>query len=379
MSGNQQTHATEDGRSRVIIKSMAEDVRQKVEDIMTALAPKSFNGASVLIKPNMVGPSAPELGHTTKPVVVEAVVRACLDRGAHVMVGDNPGGLRHSSRTVAAATGILDASEGCFTSISERVVQQTGEMTGLTLTVSRAVLDADYVINLPIFKTHLGTGITGAIKNTYGYVAGACKAKLHLEAWQPEQFAEAVCDVFQVRPPDLQIVDGITAIEGNGPCHGGQLRKLGKFIAGNDAVAVDAVMARMMGVDPRDLRVQRAACNRGLGKLDENDIALDGQLAPIPNFKMPVTFGNANREEISAELKGLYPGQMMQTRVTVRPEHQPEVCSNCGDCEVNCPANAISLEPEFAISDACISCFCCVELCPEGALGVPDVEAFRHY
>ncbi len=379
MTSNQESHATGDSRSRVVIKSVAGDVRQAVEEIMTTLAPKTFAGASVLIKPNMVGPSAPALGHTTKPALVTAVVRACLDRGARVMVGDNPGGLRHSSRTVAAATGILDASEGCFTSISERVVQQSGETTGMTLTVSRVVLEADYVINLPVFKTHLGTGITGAIKNTFGYVAGACKASLHLEARTPERFAEAVCDVFQVRPPELQIIDAITAIEGNGPCHGGQLRKVGKLIAGTDAVAVDAVMARMMGVDPEVLPVQRLARDLGLGNLDEADIAIDGELVPIPDFKMPVTFAGADRDEVRSQLKGLYPGQMMQTRTTIKPEHHPEVCSNCGDCEVNCPADAIRLEPEFVISDACISCFCCVELCPEGALNVPDVEAFRHY
>ena len=379
MNSSQESHATGDGRSQVFIKP-SEDVRQAVEEIMTALAPKSFNGASVLIKPNMVGPSAPALGHTTKPVLVTAVVRACLDRGARVMVGDNPGGLRHSSRTVAAATGILDASEGCFTSISERVVQRPGETTGMTLTVSRAVLDADYVINLPIFKTHLGTGITGAIKNTYGYVAGACKASLHLDAWGRDRFAETVCDVFRVRPPELQIVDAITGIEGNGPCHGGQLRQIGKIIAGNDAVAVDAVMARMMGIDPETLPVQTQARDLGLGKLSEADIAIDGELIVIPDYKMPVTYTSGNsRAEAYAELGRLYPGDMMKTRTTIRPEHHPEVCSNCGDCEVNCPADALRLEPEFVISDACISCFCCVELCPEGALNVPDVEAFRHY
>ena len=245
MTIEQDVQTTGDGRSRVIIRSVADDTRQEadvrrtVEEIMTALAPKSFDGALVLVKPNMVGPSSPELGHTTKPVVVGAVVRACLDRGARVMVGDNPGGLRHSSRTVAAATGILDASLGCFTSISERVTQMPGKKTGITLTISRAVLDADYVINLPVFKTHLGSGLSGAIKNTYGYIAGACKAKLHLEASRREEFAEVICDVFEVRPPDLQIIDGTTAIQGNGPCHGGELRGLGKLIAGNDAVAVD--------------------------------------------------------------------------------------------------------------------------------------------
>ncbi len=365
--------------SLVIIETTGTDLRQKVEEIMGVLAPKTFAGATVLVKPNMVGPSAPELGHTTHPELLQAVVRACLDRNAKVIVGDNPGGITRNSRNVAAATGILDASEGCYTSISERVVERTGIDTGYKLVVSGAVLEADYIINMPVFKTHLGMIVTGALKNTYGYVAGACKASLHLQARSNEVFARAVCDVFQVRPPDLNIMDAITAIEGNGPCHGGQLRKVGKLLSSTDALALDAVMARMMGVDPGRLPVQEQARVRGLGALEESEIDIWGQFVVIPNFRMPVTFAPQPGRESADELRGLYPGGMMKGRVMSKPVYLEELCVKCGDCVVNCPAEALTLEPEFNISDECIACFCCVELCPEGALEVPDIEAFRHY
>lgn len=364
--------------TQVIIEPVVDDLRQTVEGLMAALAPKTFAGATVLVKPNMVGPSAPELGHTTHPELVRAVVRACLDRSARVMVGDNPGGINRSSRNVAAITGILDASEGCFTSISERVAERTGAETGLSMVISGAVLEADYVINLPVFKTHLGMMVTGALKNTFGYVAGACKAHLHVEARTTEAFANLICDVHQARPPDLHIMDAITAIEGNGPCHGGRLRKVGKLLAGSDPLAVDAVMARMMGVDPARLPVQEQARARGLGTLEEAEIEIRGELVPIPDFRMPVTFSPPDREGL-AELRGLYPSGMMQSRIAARPLYREEDCVKCGDCVVNCPPQALTLEPEFAISDECIACFCCVELCPEGALEVPDLEAFRHY
>ncbi len=250
--------------SRVIIEPVNADLREKVESIMTALAPKSFASSTVLVKPNMVGPSAPELGHTTSPALVRAVVLACLDRGAKVVVGDNPGGINRNSRTVAERTGILAASEGCFIPISERVAERVGVETGLSLVISQAVLNADYVINLPKFKTHLLMMVTGALKNEFGYVAGACKARLHLQASKTETLAKVICDIHQVRPPDLHIMDAITAIEGNGPCHGGQLRKVGALLAGTDGLAVDCIMARMMGVDPMSLPVQEEAHARGL-------------------------------------------------------------------------------------------------------------------
>jgi MinD superfamily P-loop ATPase len=70
---------------------------------------------------------------------------------------------------------------------------------------------------------------------------------------------------------------------------------------------------------------------------------------------------------------------MMNDRVEAKPEQNEEKCLECGECAINCPPQALILDPEFHISDACIACFCCVELCPEGALTVPDIEAFRHY
>ncbi len=366
--------------SRVIIEKIDTNLTEVVESIMVALAPRTFAGAKVLIKPNMVGPSAPELGHTTHPELVRAVVRSCLDRNGKVSVGDNPGGINRSSRNVAKITGILDASEGCFTPLSDGVVEKTGQETGFPVVISRAILEADYIINLPVFKTHSGMMISGTLKNTFGYVAGACKARLHVQARDAVTFAKTICDVFQVRPPDLHILDAITAIEGNGPCHGGQLREVGKLLSATDPLALDAVMARMMGVDPALLPVQKEALTRGLGVLQEDKVDIWGELVPIPNFKMPVTFYASRLDEKArAEFRRLYPSRMMETRIEIKPERNEEKCILCGDCALNCPAEAMTLEPEFHISDACIACYCCVELCPEGAMEVPDVEVFRHY
>jgi ferredoxin len=248
------------------------------------------------------------------------------------------------------------------------------------MVVSRAVLDADYIINLPRFKTHSFMMATGAIKNTYGYIAGACKAKLHLQASNRKHFASAVCDIYQLRPPDLNIMDAVTVIQGNGPCHGGQLRKVGKLLAGKDALAVDSVMAQMMGVDPDDLPVQREAGIRGLGTMKTGEMEVSGPVEQIPDFQMPVTFSNQRLDdETIKKLQKLYPPGMMLSRTKIFPLQKEEKCALCGECVESCPAEALTIDPEFRISDKCIACYCCVELCPEGALEVPDVEAYRHY
>ncbi len=370
-------------RPTVIIEDVDTRLREKVEKVFDRLAPRTFDGMKVLVKPNLLGPFRPELGFCTHPEVVRAVVRACLDRGAKVTVGDNPGHINRSSTAVAQVTGILDASEGCFLPISDKVVRIKGAESGLILTISKAVLDADYVINVPVLKTHAGTYLSGAMKNLFGYVAGACKAQLHLSAPTRDQFAEMICDINQVRHPDLHLIDAITALEGNGPTHGGTLRQVGQILASDNAVAADSALAAMMGVDPLMLPVQKRAQERGFGLLDLSHARIEGDLRQIPDFKMPNTFiagtteadldraAEANRQR-EARL-----GERLPVRLTTKPVLAKEKCLQCGDCETGCPAGSLTLDPYPEIDDKCIACFCCVELCLEGAFEVPDIEAFR--
>jgi ferredoxin len=203
---------------------------------------------------------------------------------------------------------------------------------------------------------------------------------LHLEAPDQESFARAVCDIYELRPPDLNIMDALTGIEGNGPCHGGHLRKVDSILASTDALALDSIMARMMGILPDNLFVQKEAAARGFGNMAEDAIEIAGSFLPIADFKMPITF----RPELMTEgdvhdLLDLYPADMMNTRISIKPQRNKEKCSLCGECAENCPAGALTTDPEFKISGNCIACFCCVELCNQGALEVPGVDAFQRY
>jgi ferredoxin len=114
--------------------------------------------------------------------------------------------------------------------------------------------------------------------------------------------------------------------------------------------------------------------------LSPDEIDIQGKFEPIPGFKMPVTYRpSIDKTEIREQIGKLYPQGMMEIRTGIKPVQDAGKCMLCGDCETNCPAEAIVLEPDFIISDQCIACYCCVELCPEGALEVPDVEAYRYY
>ena len=117
---------------------------------------------------------------------------------------------------------------------------------------------------------------------------------------------------------------------------------------------------------------KKEALARGLGALVQDETEILGELLPIPGFKMPVTFFAATlSEEERAEFRRLYPFRMMETRIEIKPDRKAEKCIACGDCVLNCPAQCMTMEPEFHIGDGCIACYCCVELCPEGAMEVP--------
>jgi uncharacterized protein (DUF362 family)/NAD-dependent dihydropyrimidine dehydrogenase PreA subunit len=354
------------------------NLAEKIEAVFAAVN-LAMKGKTVLVKPNMLGPFAGDSGVITHPEVVSAVVKSCLSRGATVKVGDNPGGVRKGTVETGEATGLAAASHGCFVPINERVdeISLDSEFAEKVL-ISSLVREVDLIVNVPVFKTHILTGLTGAIKNTYGYVAGAYKSKLHLQAPTRRRMATLICDLFAIRPPDLNIVDGLTAMEGNGPSHG-SIRKLGKIIAGADAVAVDAAVARMMGFNPADLHLLRIAAERGYGTIDEAEIEYVGEVpAAIPGFQIPVTYWP--REEALKAIQALpnqaLPGaDLIVRRSTLAPHLAwPEKCDRCGDCAANCPPQVIGLNPYPEIGRGCISCFCCVELCPNGALEVdlPD-------
>lgn len=338
-------------------------VDQIVELFFREFAP-DLKGLKVLVKPNIITSAAGDSGVVTHPEVVRATVRAARTRGAEVIVGDNPGGIDRNSHWTAKKAGIVDAADGHFVNLSQEVVEVLANSKySDTFVISKAILEADYIVNLPILKTHTLTTITCAIKNCFGYIAGSGKAQLHLKAPGHRRFAEMLVDIYAKRPPDLHILDVLTFMEGNGPTHG-NVRPLGKLLASTDGVALDATAARMIEVEPQELHFLAIAQERGLGTLKAEDIEIVGNFETIPDFKLPTTHFSVPADERAT---------VVQTIGSIRPICFTDKCDRCRRCERNCPPKAITLNPYPTIDDdKCISCYCCAELCPQGAMEVPE-------
>jgi uncharacterized protein (DUF362 family) len=164
----------------------------------------------VLIKPNVLRIARPEEAIVTHPAVVRAVVEKVEELGpSTLVVGDNPGLFNYGANEESfKKTGLMEAAKGYYQNIgseSKRVDFNPDFMP--TVSLSRAVLEADVIISLPKFKTHGLTVMTGAIKNSYGFLPGAQKVKLHRAAGSPDRFHEVIVEVFRLRVPDLYIVD----------------------------------------------------------------------------------------------------------------------------------------------------------------------------
>ena len=351
--------------ARVMIEPADYTSVRRAVDRAFEVFPVHIKGKKVMIKPNVLRASGASEGIVTNPAVLQAVVEKVESmEPASIVVGDNPGMFNYGDNEMSfEKAGLLPASKGYYQNIGNDSVQVEFNPEFMPkLGISRPIMECDTFISLPKFKTHGLTVMTGAIKNSYGILPGAQKARLHKAASAPARFHELMVDVFRIRTPDFFIVDAVVGMEGNGPASP-DLRDIGLLLASDNAVALDGVMATMMGVDPGLLRFLQKAKESGLGDYDLNTIEIIGELKVLPDFKLP---------PLSGELIAGNPAvqQFVENRSTLTPTVAPDLCTGCGTCIDQCPVSALSMEEEFPQVDKeiCITCFCCQESCPEKAI-----------
>lgn len=316
----------------------------------------------VWVKPNMIGNFAPERHATTHPAVISAIVKKLFSLNAKVVVGDNSGIQNMLSDLVTATrTGIFEASQGRFRNISDEVVyKKLGSNFGEIIAVSKIIGDCDIMISVPKMKTHLQTLLTGAIKNSYGIVVGAQKPRLHMKYPNFEDFAGLVAEIYNIRRPDLVIMDAVYVMEGDGPnCF--DTRRLNKIIASTDGVALDHCVAKIMGMDANRIPLLKYCVEKRFGSPTYELQGDDDKV--IKDFKLPRTY-------YKFKAKNSLKDSLVYHFVTgKRIVIDKRICSMCKKCLDVCPVGAISWEDGPVIdSERCILCFCCKEICDTGAI-----------
>ena len=323
-------------------------------------APVIDAGSRVLIKPNFLSPAKPEQALTTHPLILRAAAEYCLEKGARVRISDSPAS--GSFAKVMKKGGYEEALKGLDVTakpFEETVAVDVGEPFG-SIDVAKDAMDADVVINLAKLKTHAMMTLTLGVKNLFGCIVGIQKPEWHLRTGvDRHMFGRLIVSVYEAVGPAYTIIDGILAMEGQGPGKSGTPRHLGVILAGKDAHALDHVACLMTGMDPESLETQSNAREMGVYK---GDVHINGDLNILDDFQFPELGSLAMGPE--------YLGRFMRRFVIQQPVANNKDCKLCGECWKYCPAQAIS-HTDRGISfdtDTCIRCYCCLEVCPHAAI-----------
>jgi uncharacterized protein (DUF362 family)/Pyruvate/2-oxoacid:ferredoxin oxidoreductase delta subunit len=333
-------------------------------------------GMKVLLKINLIGPKSPESAAVTHCEFVRALARILKARGCEVWIGDSAGGAIAGMAPTARAMEVsgmsrVAAEEGALIKNFEREGSRAvapADAPERVYHLAKPVFDADLVINLPKLKTHAAGTYTGAVKNLYGCLPGLRKAEYHRLAPNTRDFGEVLADINLCIKPGLHIMDGIVAMQGNGPTAGAPY-PAGKLLMGTDPLALDAVACSMIGLDIADLPIFDASRRRGVGAWRSEEISLLGgfEKAPrLPGFKVPRAIRVG---KLGASVFG-----GLITFMKKRPVIDLADCVDCGSCVEGCPVKAIDRPTKVIDYGACIECLCCHELCMHGAISLRRVR-----
>lgn len=320
-------------------------------------------GMTVLLKVNMIGPKTPETAAVTHPEFVRAITRILMDRKCEVWIGDSSGG---------AIAGISPTGRSFVVSGFERVAMEEGakiknfDREGVIevdtsvgkMYLAKPLFEADFIINLPKLKTHSAGIYTGAVKNLFGCIPGLRKAAYHKAAPNPKEFGAVLAAINEAVNAGLHIMDGITAMEGEGPT-AGNVYHAEKILISTDPLALDAVASKMIGMNIEDNPIFDAARERNLGewKMEHIEVMGDYMTPPkLPKFKLPRAFRFRKKVNYGLLVNVI-------DLLKARPKIDKNYCKNCNICVESCPVQAIDRESKIINYDKCIECMCCHELC----------------
>lgn len=322
----------------------------------------------VLLKVNLIGPKASDSAAVTHCEFVRAIASRLKKMNCEVWIGDSSGG---------AIAGIAPTVQAFEVSGLNKIAKDVGAIVknfdkeGVVevlrsskpeekMYLAKPAFEADFIINLPKLKTHSAGVYTGAVKNAFGYIPGLKKADYHKNSPDPKDFGEIITDINKAIKTKLHIMDGIIAMQGEGPT-AGEPYDAHKIIISEDPLALDTVACSMIGIDVKDVPILHSAMESRLGVYEQENIELLGDynrdiLPVFSNFKLPKRYRSKKVQNYNALVKVI-------DFLKSRPKINLKVCKQCNMCVESCPVQAINKENKKIDYSRCIECMCCHELC----------------
>jgi uncharacterized protein (DUF362 family) len=138
------------------------------------------------------------------------------------------------------------------------------------------------LVSVPMMKTHGLAQVTLGLKNVVGlfpgtvYEAPRCTMHNAGAKVEPSGTAAVVIDMVRANRMGLTVIDGWSAMEGNGPSNG-TLTPMNVIIAGTDPLATDIVAAAAMGFDAAEVPTFTYAHRAGMLPRSLADIEIRGE------------------------------------------------------------------------------------------------------
>ena len=257
-------------------EKMVEEALSLLGGVQTLIKPKS----TVVIKPNAGHPAPPETSVNVSPAFVAAVIKVLRKAQPKEIILAESAAIGCDTEECLEISGIGKAAEEAGI---DKIIDIKREKDLIKIPIRdaksdlnkvllpRFILEADHIVNLPIFKAHVSMVFTCALKN----IKGVVQDKVHFQMHQTN-LADAMMDLWSVIKADLTIADMIRPAEGFGPSTP-LPTDFGCVLAGKDPVAVDATACRMVGLGLEKVTYFDAAHERGIGNFEKDAIEVRGE------------------------------------------------------------------------------------------------------
>ncbi len=344
-------------------------------DLLGGISSFLKNGKEVLLKPNLLAGEPPEKAVTTHPAVFKAAAEIFKEAGAHLYYGDSPAVSK--PERAAGKAGIKEVADELGMRHADFQtpvkVSYPDALLAKQLNLAAGVLKCRNLISISKMKTHGLTRISGAVKNQFGCVPGFLKGEYHVKMPDIHEFSTVLVDINNYLKPGLFIMDGITAMEGNGP-RGGTPIEMKVLLFSTDPAALDSIFCKLIDLNPEFVPYLVIAEQAKLGtyRYDKID-AVGDDVEELINKNFRAVRKPADRFPTPS-----YFPTYLKNFISPKPVINYDLCTKCGSCVLQCPVSPKAADWSGENKDIrpninykrCIRCYCCQEICPHKAITI---------